>query len=109
MRRYENNKSKTTFVKRGTKNLSYNISSFNTIIYSSIPKNDNDIYVISQAGDRLDLLANQFYGDVDLWWIIAISNIGKVRRDSFFIKPGLQIRIPQNTQEIIEKYNTLNQ
>ena len=93
MRRYENNKSKTTFVKRGTKNLSYNISSFNTIIYSSIPKNDNDIYVISQAGDRLDLLANQFYGDVNLWWYIAKANGLKFMT----IAPGTSLRIPGST------------
>tara|TARA_Y100001938_G_C7785273_1_gene279870 strand:- start:8 stop:307 length:300 start_codon:yes stop_codon:yes gene_type:complete len=93
MRRYENNKSKTTFVKRGTKNLSYNISSFNTIIYSSIPKNDNDIYVISQAGDRLDLLANQFYGDPTLWWYIARANNLKF----ITLEPGTSIRIPSST------------
>ena len=82
---------------------------FKTTIYSQIPKSDSDIYVITQFGDRLDLLAHQFYGDVDLWWIIAISNIGKVRRDSFFIKPGLQIRIPNSKEEIIEKYKELNE
>ena len=84
-------------------------SYYKNIRYPEVPLRTNDIYIITKDGDRLDLLAHQFYGDVDLWWIIAISNIGKVRRDSFFIKPGLQIRIPNSKEEIIEKYKELNE
>ena len=84
-------------------------SYYKNIRYPEVPLRINDIYIITKDGDRLDLLAYQFYGDVDLWWIIAISNIGKVRRDSFFIKPGLKIRITNSKEEIIEKYKELNE
>ena len=38
-----------------------------------IPLSNDDIYVASQTGDRLDLLANQYYGS-PYWWIIANAN-----------------------------------
>ncbi len=82
---------------------------YKNIEYPMIPVNINDIYIISRVGDRLDSIAFDFYQDSELWWIISRANPDKISNDSFFIKPGLQIRIPQNTQEIIEKYNTLNQ
>jgi len=93
MKRYQNNKTKTKFVKRGSKKINYNIDSFNTIIYGVIPKSDSDIYVISQQGDRLDLLANQFYSDPTLWWYIARANNLKFMT----LEPGISLRIPSST------------
>ena len=49
-----------------------------------------------------------FYNDVDLWWIIATANPDIVRRDSFYIKPGIEIRIPSNIQQILESYRSMN-
>ncbi|MGA1583729.1 MAG: hypothetical protein ACO4CH_10800, partial [Saprospiraceae bacterium] len=43
-------------------------------IYRNIPKRDDDIYIITQAGDRLDTLAFQFFKDSSLWLIIAAAN-----------------------------------
>ena len=34
----------------------------------------DDTIVLTQPGDRFDLLANQFYGDPNLWWYIAKAN-----------------------------------
>ena len=62
-------------------------------LYPDIPVSENDYYVISTVGDRFDILAQQFYNDVNLWWIIAAAN-PNVRRDTLFITPGLQLRIP---------------
>ena len=44
-------------------------------LYPNIPKSDSDIYVVTQTGDRLDQLSNQFYGDSSLWWIIGTQII----------------------------------
>ena len=59
------------------------------------PKSDRlqgDFYLFSRTGDRLDLLAQRFYGDVRMWWVIANANgLGK---GTLTIEPGLQIRIP---------------
>ena len=78
------------------------------IKYPEVPLSFDDIYVITKTEDRLDLLANQFYGDTSLWWIISIANPGLVKRDSFFVPGGIQLRIPANRQSIIEDFNRLN-
>ena len=59
-------------------------------------------------GDRLDNLAHEFYKDVDLWWIISIANSGVIRRDSFNLKPGLEIRIPIDISSIIKQFEVIN-
>ena len=90
-------------VKRNSDRKKY----YKPIRYPSIPLSVNDLYVITSDRDRLDLLANQFYNDVDLWWIIANANTN-IRRDSYALKPGIEIRIPQNIQSITEKFVELN-
>ena len=47
---------------------------YRTNYYPEIPPLETDIYVETEFGDRLDLLANRFYGDVTLYWIIATAN-----------------------------------
>ena len=81
---------------------------YKNIKYPEIPHSINDLYVSTVSGDRLDLLANQFYNDVDLWWIISTSNPDIVRRDSLNLKPGLEIRVPSNYEQIIENFEQLN-
>ena len=81
---------------------------YSAIKYPPIPLSISDLYVITTEGDRLDLLANQFYQDVDMWWIIATANPGIVKRDSFNLKPGTEIRIPLDTQSIMQEFELLN-
>jgi|TARA_R110000803_G_scaffold33761_8_gene73929 hypothetical protein len=73
------------------------------IVYPEIQKSSEDMYIITSFEDRLDLLAYQYYGDPNLWWVISQANPDKVRRDSFFIKLGEQIRIPNPND--IERFN----
>jgi hypothetical protein len=65
---------------------------FVTTFIPFIEKSDNDIYVITDESDRLDLLANQFYGDVTAWPIIASAN--NIGLGSLNIESGKQLRIP---------------
>ena len=81
---------------------------YKALRYPEIPLSINDLYVIITDGDRLDLLANQFYKDVDMWWVIAIANPGVVKRDTFNLKPGIEIRIPTETQGIMQNFESLN-
>ena len=81
---------------------------YKALKYPNIPLSIKDIYVITTSGDRLDLLANQFYKDTRLWWIIANANPEIVRRDSFNLKPGLEVRIPTNTTKILNDFEQLN-
>ena len=95
------------------RNTNENVGTMGTLYhrnntYPEIPELENDIWVITDFGDRLDLLANQFYNDVTLYWIIAAANPNKINFGSLFINEGTQLRIPINTSNIIDSYNRLN-
>lgn len=91
-------------VKRNPNNKKY----YKPLRYPEIPLSINDIYITTTDRDRLDLLAEQFYKNTDYWWIISTANPNIIRRDSFLLKPGLEIRIPQNIQDIFRLFKELN-
>ena len=78
------------------------------IKYPEIPEDISDIYIFTRIGERLDLLANKYYQNPDLWWVIMKANPNKLRRDSFFMPVGIQIRIPSNLDFIIRDFENLN-
>ena len=82
---------------------------YKNVSYPTIPESENDIWVITEFGDRLDLLANQFYNDVGLYWVIAAANPDYVNFGSLYITEGTQIRIPTDLNNIISSFNQLNQ
>ena len=75
-------------------------------IYPDIPLSNEDNYVITTLGDRLDLIAFDFYGDVSFWWVIASANA--LPGDSLYLEPGTQIRIPVDLSSILNEYKTVN-
>lgn len=75
-------------------------------IYPDIPLSNNDSYVITTLGDRLDLLALDFYGDIGYWWVIASANA--LPGDSLFPPIGMQLRLPVDLQSIINNYKSVN-
>lgn len=77
-----------------------------TVGYPEIKKSENDIYIISVNGDRFDLLAHKYYNDPSLWWIIAKAN--NIYGGSFSITPGIQIRIPNDPDLVIQDYINFN-
>lgn len=81
---------------------------YKNVLYPQIPLSEDDIYVITGEGDRLDLLANQFYNDTTLWWVISIAN-ETLNQGSMYVPVGTQLRIPQNITSITSKYNKLNE
>ena len=81
--------------------------SFRTTVYPDIPLSANDTYVITTGGDRYDTLAQQFYGDAKLWWIIASANNSK--KDGLIVEPGIQLRIPASAAEVIRLFDELNE
>ena len=82
---------------------------FKPLVYPNIPLSIDDFYVTTTVGDRLDLLANQFYNNPELWWVIATANYNVIRRDSYVLKEGLKIRIPQDINLIYRELEKLNQ
>jgi hypothetical protein len=75
-------------------------------IYPKIKANDNDFYIISEAGDRLDLLANKYYNDKTKWWIIATAN--NINDATFYVEPGIQLRIPSDVNGVMNNLEKLN-
>ena len=97
MNRYENIKQLTT-----TDGITYKTNT----IYPEVPPSENDFYVITSTGDRYDTLAQQFYSDYSLWWIIAAAN--NSQQASLNVEPGVQIRIPANPSQILAQFNQVN-
>ena len=82
------------------------VRSFGTTIYPDVPLSADDIYVITTGGDRYDSLAQQFYGNASLWWIIASANNSK--KDGLIVEPGIQLRIPASAATVLELFDELN-
>ena len=82
---------------------------YKTVYYPEISPSETDIYVQTEFGDRLDLLANRFYGDTSLYWIISICNPNVLSFGSLFPPVGAQLRIPVNVSGIVSNYNQLNE
>ena len=94
--RYENN---------GSKKINDGRVVYRSKIYPEIPLRDDDIYVASETGDRLDTLANEFYKDSSLWWIIATAN--NIHDATFALPDGTQLRIPQQYNKIVNDFRKL--
>ena len=94
MARYDNNETKKLLDGRVV---------YRSKIYPEIPLRDDDKYVVTQTGDRLDTLANQYYNDSTLWWIIASSN--NLHSASIGLEDGTVLRVPQNYIEIQKNFN----
>lgn len=79
----------------------------NTIL-PQIPLSQDDIYIITQDGDRLDNLSFEFYNDTQYWWVIAAANPNKLRKDSYHVALGEQIRIPADPFEYVNSFISFN-
>lgn len=78
-----------------------------TTSYPKIPFTPEDFYVITTGGDRFDILASEYYGNSEYWWVIAVAN-PHVSRKNFVINQGVQLRIPANIEDIIARYEEKN-
>ena len=89
---------------------------YQTSRYPEVPLSSNDIYVYTTQGDRFDVLAQQYYNNSSLWWVISIANTAVAGTDlptdlpqnSLIIPEGTQIRIPANYANIIRSFNVIN-
>ena len=79
---------------------------YKTTYYPDIPIKDTDQFIYPHFGDRLDVLAHKFYGDVTLWWVIAKANGLKGK---MYAPQNTEIRIPGNVSKVLEDFNNLNE
>lgn len=77
-----------------------------SVLYPPIPRKQSDIYVRTTIGDRIEMLAFKYYGNVSMWWLIAEANA--VGKGSFAIPAGTLLRIPVDYQDELDEYERLN-
>lgn len=77
-----------------------------SVIYPRIKASNDDMYIVSEGGDRLDILALKYYNDQNLWWIIAIAN--NLNDASYSVENGIQLRIPGNIAKILNDFERIN-
>lgn len=78
---------------------------YKTIFYPEIQQSEQDIFIFTKQGDRLDLLAFKYYGDVTKWWIIAHAN--KIK-GTMGVPLNTQLRIPMDLITIQNNLLELN-
>ena len=70
-----------------------------TVILSAAPSSQ-DLILQTSTPYRLDLLAEEYYGDAKLWWIIAsVNNLGK---GSLQVPGNSFVRIPSKERVMKE-------
>lgn len=89
-----------------TTNTAEGVEYLTTTRYPDIPRDVNDYYVMTSAGDRYDTLAQQFYSDSSLWWVIACAN--NSQQASLVVEPGIQLRIPGNIDTVVSNHRNAN-
>ena len=71
---------------------------YDSVLLPNIDATDRDIVVITIQGDRLDLLANEYYQDPSMWWVIALKN--DMTEVDISMKEGIVLRIPSRNEAI---------
>lgn len=101
MNRYQN------VIKQTTADKSSVITSYVGVKYPELPYLESDLYVYTTIGDRLDTLAQQFYGSPEYYWVISSAN-PELGLNSLYVPEGSQVRIPTNLNNIILGFKKLN-
>jgi|TARA_A100001391_G_scaffold194112_1_gene170148 hypothetical protein len=95
--RYRNN-----IIKKDRNNIRY----YKPRIIPNIPIKDSDIFVYPIYGDRFDTMAQRYYENSNLWWIIAKANEisdGRISPD-----PLVKLRIPTEIEDILQSISEAN-
>lgn len=81
-------------------------SQYNSLVLPTFSESSSDIVINVNNSTRLDVLAQQFFGDPTLWWVIALyNNIGD---GSLYVKDQKYLRIPSDIQSIYNDIRDLN-
>jgi hypothetical protein len=75
-------------------------------LYPSVTLSNGDYYIIARDQDRMDLVAQDYFGDSTLWWVIAMAN--DLPGDTMYPPLGFQLRIPSNASRAISEFEQLN-
>lgn len=89
--RYDQSDLITNVKKISTDGSEKRVSRLSSVFYPDFSQNQ-DVYIVSKMGDRLDNLAYDYYGDTSYWYVIAIVN--NLGRGTIAVRPGIVLRIP---------------
>ena len=93
---------KGNIVKKDKNNIRY----YKPRIIPNIPIKDTDIFAYPIYGDRYDTMAQRYYDDSNLWWIIVKANDisdGKIAPD-----PLKKLSIPTEIDDILQSISQAN-
>ena len=76
------------------------------ILPNSISNPLTDIFIKTTSIERLDKLAQQFYNDASLWWIIAATN--NIGKGTLLVPIDTELRIPA-AESVMNMLINLNQ
>jgi len=79
---------------------------FESTLPPDIERDENDIIINTESGQRLDRIAFRQYGDADLWWIIAAAN--NIGRGDLTVPPNTRLRIPRNESRVFDEFRRIN-
>ena len=80
------------------------IRKLRSILISAFP-DSTDTVIQTSTPERLDKIANDFYGDPKLWWIIATVN--KLGKGTLIVPRNTIIRIP-NKDRVLDQIENIN-
>lgn len=82
-------------------------SVYKSVTYPVLIPLDSDIQVVTNETTYLDLLAQKYYKDSSLWWVIVLANEG-LGTGRMTVPAGKIVRIPVNVSYILTQYKLLN-
>jgi len=68
---------------------------WDTVVLPDLPVQSDDIQYRVRDTDRIDLLAQRFYGDPVLWWVIAAANEFEIIPTDFNSAEVIRIPAPR--------------
>jgi len=93
---------KTAKVKKDKNGTRY----YKPTVVPNVPIKDSDIFVYPVYGDRFDIMAQRYYNDSTLWWIIAKAN--ELSKGQISADPLKKLRIPTEIDDILESVQKSN-
>lgn len=79
---------------------------YKSTIVPNVPIKDSDIFVYPVYGDRFETIAQRYYNDSTLWWIIAKAN--ELSKGQISADPLKKLRIPTEIDDILESVQKSN-
>ena len=77
-----------------------------TTQYPKITPKNSDVVYYTRFDDTFMGLANRYYGDQSLWWVIARANSPFTGNTKF--KAGEKIIIPTEFQDFLNEFSRIN-